>query len=88
MWNEFRSDSLKSDVYRATESVEVFKKIGFVVSGSGRISNMMSYSDESKGFEDFMIDNRNVAVVAKSIYDILTKIHLSPAFFDFMYENL
>ena len=87
MWNERRDDILKNDVYRARKSIEVFQQIGFKITGTGRCVNLMSYSDERKDIDDFMIDKREVALIPNTINEILNKIGLQVAFFDFMYEN-
>ncbi len=88
MWNERRNNMLKHDVYRARKTISVFEKIGFVISGTGKIANMMSYSDSNVTFDDFMIDSRDVALISKTVYDILDKVGLQIPFFDFMYDSL
>ena len=88
MWNERRNDVPKLDVYRAQTAIRVFETLGFRQSGKGSKVVLMAFTDKERSIEDFMIQYSDVAVLYNSISDILQKIHLPVAFFDYLYETI
>ena len=88
MWNESRRDYLRLDTYRAKMAIQVFETVGFQQTGQGNRVALMSFVDENRGLEDFMIRSGDEAVLAQDVSKILEQILLSVAFFDYIYESI
>ncbi len=88
MWNEQRMDYPNHDIYRVKKSIKVFEKLGFKIIGTGSKSVLLSFTDEKRKLEDFMLPKADEGVLSKQITDILTKIGLLVAYFDFLYDNI
>ncbi len=88
MWNEQRTDYPNHDVYRVKKSIKVFERLGFKITGEGSKSVLLSFSDEKRKLEDFMLPKADEGILSKGIMDILNKIGLPVSYFDFMYEDM
>ena len=87
MWNEQRTDYPNHDIYRVKKSIVVFEKLGFRITGEGSKSVLLSFSDEKRKLDDFMLPKADEGILSKNITDILNKIGLLVPYFDFMYDN-
>lgn len=87
MWNEPRTTRLASTVYAIPMVIKCLERLGYEITGTGRKVYLMSFHKENNDFEEFMIPKGESMLLYQAVYDILDKVKIHPAMFDFIYDQ-